>query len=228
MNEEIKNIAKFWVNNINTLVNRINMAALNEEVEEMIEEYKSMLKIQPESSIYSKFNKVFEKIAEQVRTKFIFDYDKSCPVLLPDLKKSNYDQWQKERFELIDQVNKFKREFDLLVEKNIKAKISVEGVVPTYDKIKQAIFFGEQAIVLERDSLENAFCLVLFNEMTKEQSMSWDEFWEKMSGGEGRSEPNQKQVYDVHYNLSKKIKRILKNKQAVISEWKNKNIVRVF
>lgn len=232
--QEIHNIANFWVDRIKYLVNRINMAAIDDETEEIISVYHSTIKIQPESDDYARFNQQFIKLSNLIDENFIFDpiHNKNYRLLLPSLKINDYNKWVKLRFEIIDSANLLESELNKLIEKHIKAKISVSGVIPKYDIKRQSIFFGEHQIILERDSLEHAFCDVLFNQMKSGQSMSWDEFWEKMCGAleiaEQASMVQRKQIYDLHLRLNKKIKSKLKNKDAIISTWKNSNIIRNF
>lgn len=232
--EEVKRIATFWVNRIIYLVNRVNMAAIDQETEEIISEYQSMMSIQPESNIYSSFNKQFDKLAALIKSNFIFDTDrnKTYRILLPDLKRENYDEWLKLRNGLIDSANLLEDKFNLIVEKNIKAKISVEGITPIYDGIKQAIFFNEYQVDLEKDSKEHAFCDVLFNHMQKEQNMSWDVFWEMMEGAvekaQGPEKSDRKMIYDTLNRVNKKIQNKFKNKNIIIAKWVKHNVVRKF
>lgn len=234
MNDEVKNIASYWVDRIKTLVNRINMAIVDEDAEDILAEYENMIKIQPESGAYRKFNSVFDKLLKEIENKFVFEptKDRNNRILLPELKKENYKEWVKVRYAIIDLVNELEKEFDNLIEKNIKAKISVDGIIPVYSAKEQKLSFGEHHIFLQTDSLESAFCDVLFNQMTKGQNMSWDEFWEAINGLlENKSDADNfdsKQVYDIHIRLNKRIQSELKNNDAKISIWKNKNIIRAF
>lgn len=234
--QEIKNIASFWVNRIKHLVSAINMAAISRDAEETINEYQSMLKIQPESVAYSKFNQQFNILVSLIKENFIFEptHNSDHRILSPDLKKENYNKWLKLRYKIIDSVNLLEKEFDLLVEKNIKAKISVNGIIPTYNFEKQTIFFDQHPIILERDSLEHAFCDVLFNKMKNGQGISWDDFWERMNGlaeeykALSPSKKIRKQLYDLTRSLNKKVQQSLKNKDAILVKWENQNIVRKF
>lgn len=234
MNEEVKNISKYWVNRIKTLVMSVNMAIIDDDSKEILTGYESMVKIQPESILYSKFNLKFAKLFEEIRNKFVFEPAKIKwgIILLPDLKKENYFEWEKARFAMIDLANDLENEFDILVEKNIKAKISIVGITPVYNAKEQKISFDDYDIFLQTDRLESAYCQILFNQMVKGQNMSWDEFWEKINGVLERKTDadsfNYKQVYDIHNRLNKKIKKELKNNDAKISLWKNKNIIRTF
>jgi hypothetical protein len=233
MNEEVRNIAKFWVNRIKHLVSAINNAALDDESESIVDQYKTIINIQPESKIYLKFNKKFNELLDFIDKNFKFDFDrnKSFRILSPDLRRSNYDKWLKLRFAIIDVANKFELEFNELVNKNIKPKISVEEIMPTYNQSNQSIFFGDHQIPMDRDEKQHAFCDVLFNKMSPGEAKSWDLFWEEMGGAlENKKDADKKikkLLYDLHRNINSKVKKTLKNDNACISEWKNKNVVRV-
>lgn len=228
---EINEFITFWLKGLKKIQNSINQGVIKENDLEIIEEYKEKLELQSNNKLFNRFNKLFFELDKIISEDYYFDptYNKYYRMLLPEIKKFKRITWDKTRNLHIDLINKIENELKKIIQSFKSEPIDFSKTVPKYNPKKQSISFGEIEIILERDSKENSFCKILFEEMKTNDSLSWDEFLEKM--GENIDEidkAEQKMVYDLNRNLNLKVKNKLNNKNVVLSKWEKKQIVRKF
>ncbi len=150
-------------------------------------------------------------------------------MLLPEIKKFERIKWDKIRNLHIDLIDKIEKELKKIIQSFNCKTIDFSKTIPKYNPKKQSISFGEIEIILERDSMENSFCKILFEEMKTNDSLSWDEFLEKMGENvDNIGKAEQKMIYDLNRNLNLKVKNKLNDKNIVLSKWEKKQVIKKF
>lgn len=229
--KEIKDFMLFWIKSIKNLQNSINQGIIREQDLEAIEDYKDQLKLQSNNKVFNKFNTLFFKLDKIIAKNYYFDptYNKHYRMLLPEKRKFKRVAWDKTRNIHINLIINLNKELDKINEKIKGSSNDFSKLIPKYNNKKQSILCGKIEVVLERDSAENSFCKILFEEIKTDESLSWDEIWEKM--GENIDDARgkeKKKIYDLNRNLNQKIKNKLNNKEFILSKWENGYIVRKF